>query len=750
MATRSFLLKEEINEGLKVLLENVEYPKRVTECRVRFSHWLEERLMDRLKKLGSFVGLEPIFLGSWSRNELCPKSDIDLLFLGPEEKVRTFVEEAFRQGLKLRSRTPEDPNDWSVGVEPFDVLALASAKALTPFAQERLLDQQKLVPRMRAKILKAIREEREDRRRRQDSITAYLEPNLKFGAGGLRDIEQALSLPVLFPEVFSQHEDYAFKALKEIKDLFLFLRSLLHLRGSGDILTAHDQLDIAKELGVKTPGALMKDVQSELERASFYADWAVELAGQKKLKKMKVPETPLEAVKRLRKDPSLSNQYLIRRRVEILNKSLSAKATGGLLQKALSGSLPDNYLVALHRTRLFEVWIPDLKKIRGLVQHDHYHRYTADAHLVQSLREVERARTQAKLYGPLGRLGRRLGRADWWILKLTALFHDLAKGRDKDHSTEGALLVDKYFKAWGFSDSTRDDVRWLVENHLILSTAAFRQNPKAQSTWKRLFERGVVGRRLNLLALFTAIDIRATNPEAWTDWKSQLLYDLVRSMESSEAENLKAHLLYAKKKKAGAVGEWMLALDPVVLEALPPRVLIEDLAAAEKADGDLPVKVSGSDRKTWIRFHRRKDETGVFLNYVNRLYGLGLNIQTASVHTLPSVGVYDWFCVKTDKSPKQIGDWLNLPRTPSLHLPNVQFQSIDLMAQDQDEWIISFKGKDQRGLLLAAAAGLADQNLSLKWARVHTWGQQVEDIFSVRPFGEVEKVLVELRKRFVT
>ncbi|NJM10405.1 MAG: hypothetical protein HC883_06025 [Bdellovibrionaceae bacterium] len=131
----------------------------------------------------------------------------------------------------------------------------------------------------------------------------------------------------------------------------------------------------------------------------------------------------------------------------------------------------------------------------------------------------------------------------------------------------------------------------------------------------------------------------------------------------------------------------------------------------------------------------------------------------SSVHTIKDVGVYDWFCLRTEKPLRQIQKWLELPPQSSLSapaliapaaVPKVQFQSIDLMAQDEEEWILSFKGRDQRGLLLAAAHALNEERLSLRWARAHTWGNQVEDVFSVRPFGEVSVLIARLKARFVT
>ena len=74
-----------------------------------------------------------------------------------------------------------------------------------------------------------------------------------------------------------------------------------------------------------------------------------------------------------------------------------------------------------------------------------------------------------------------------------------------------------------------------------------------------------------------------------------------------------------------------------------------------------------------------------------------------SVSTLKDVGVYDWFCLRTEKSAKQVATWLSLPPKAEILPPHVTFQSIDLMSQDNDEWIFSFRGRDQRGLLLSAA-----------------------------------------------
>src|SRR5438309_1456452 len=137
MATRSFLLDSEADEALQRLTTGSRFPDNVRSSREAFCLWLETKLLDRLNALGNFSRLEPVLLGSWSRHELTPKSDIDLLFAGPESETKEFISRAFKAGLKLRARTPENLEDWTVGVEPFDILALNSAKALNPATEVR-------------------------------------------------------------------------------------------------------------------------------------------------------------------------------------------------------------------------------------------------------------------------------------------------------------------------------------------------------------------------------------------------------------------------------------------------------------------------------------------------------------------------------------------------------------------------------------------------------------------------------------
>ena len=730
MAARSLLLDEDVPEAWRQL-DGAHFPDGVAEPRRRLSAWLNDRLRQRLNTFGAYDDLKPVPLGSWARGELCPKSDVDLIFNGDEAEVSTFIARAMREGLKLRARVPADPADWAVGVEAFDLLAMADAGVRPVKGRER------------ARILSAVRREREQRRQRQDSVPNYLEPNLKFGAGGLRDIEQALALARLYEDRFANADPYPFTVLTQIKEEFLFLRAHLHLLGSGDTLTAADQLEIAPRLNF-APRELMRIVQSEFERASFYADWVVATCAAREPARPAPARRPARVISDLKKDPGILRQFEVRRAGRDPFKKMTALERGRLLKRALAPKVDDRFITALHRTRVLERFLPELKALRGLVSHDHYHRYAADAHLVQALRETQRVNHRPRTLGPLAALARELSPRDWWVLKLTALFHDLAKGRGGDHSTEGAKLATKYLRVWGYPASVSRDVVWLVEHHLALSTAAFRQNPASRATWRALFERGVEGRRLTLLAVFTAIDIRATNPEAWTAWKAQLLKDLVDNLRSPRARHLKRIL-----NLAPAIEAFVLKLDPALLEALDPEILSADVAlAARPSDQDLPILITRAGGRLWVRFHRRVDRAGLFLEFVQHLFGFGLSVQMCFVHTLPEIGVYDWFCIKGERTVAQVGTWLRLPMRQPADVTGVTFDSVEVTARNEYEWILSCRGPDQRGLLVTAARALSEVGLSIRWARVHTWGRQVEDVFGLaKAQGEsVDVATLRLRR----
>ncbi|HVK60382.1 MAG TPA: HD domain-containing protein, partial [Bdellovibrionales bacterium] len=382
--------------------------------------------------------------------------------------------------------------------------------------------------------------------------------------------------------------------------------------------------------------------------------------------------------------------------------------------------------------------VPEFRRIVGHVQHDQYHRFSVDAHILQALRELHRLRSQPKKSGKLRWIVKDLSQQEWEVLAFACLFHDIAKGRDGDHSENGVEIAASDLGDFGKSESFISDVCWIVKEHLALSAAAFRENPKSPRTWNSLAEKGVQGKRLRLLAAFTIVDIRATNPDAWTPWKETLLDELVRQLERPETNSLISFATQLRKNRLDP--SWSERLEPFLIAAVPMKHLIDDIRSitkstdARKRGLELEPRVVQAKGQTWVRFHSATDRSGLFLSYVSRLAASGLSVRHASIHTDSDLGVYDWFEVKTSKTAAQVKKLLETAsESASPRRFAVRFDSIDLISQSDDEWVISFRGQDQQGALFEAARVLFEHGFQIRWSKVHTWGRQIDDVFGVFP-----------------
>lgn len=722
-----------------------------------FSETLKRELLQDWMKDPDFAEAEPIFIGSAARGELCPRSDLDVLFVGSETAVAAFVKRQQEKGVRLRSRVPQDLADWTAGVEVPDILALFEAEALVPSAVEKLRVQQDGLEARRKKERRAwarhVRKDREEREKRFDSIANVLEPNLKYGPGGLRDLDQARQILRLFPERF-EDAGHAREIFETYAGFWTLLRQKLHLEGHGDLLSSAVQFDLARWAGMPHR-EFMRQVQRGLSRVHFYSTWVFTRALANGPSLRSLESRPLvqrkQAIDLLKKDSSVLAQQRVREEIDVLFPktwtSKISKERGDLLWEVLRPDTTEDFIVAVFESRLIDKLCPEIKPLIGLVQHDQYHRYTADVHLQQACREWRRALKTPGRFGKLAAEVRGLTAIDKKILSWTVLYHDLMKGREGDHSDLGRALVRKELGVFGVPPTVVEEIEWLVEHHLELSQAAFRRNPLAPSTWSRLEEVGATGDRLRRLAVFTAVDIFATNPEAWTPWKSRLLADLLKALRSPEAREFVSLKKELARRKSKVDAE---AVDVFLTTKLPVKTLAADLAHAATAKQSLaPTVVARKGHGVWIRFHEKTDRPGLFAEFAQRLFSLGLSIRHASIHTLPEAGVYDWFEVAGRRTPVQIRTWLENSKAQLKAPPSVIFDSVTMVSQDDAEWILSFKGLDQPGCLVAAAAALAQEGMSIKSARVHTWGRQLDDLFHVEPKGDPDEVLRKLREKFL-
>ncbi len=722
------------------------------------SNWLGKTLLDRLSSHKDWEKSKPIAIGSWAMGDLCPRSDIDLVFCGDLKSIKAIVEDFNLIGLKIRYRVPESLEDWTQGVNDEDVISLFMGCGLTAESDILLRNQrQRLQERIRfyrKKWYKSMLEERQARAKRFNSIANYLEPNIKYGKGGLRDILQTQLLFEIFPEKFQDSEDIKV-FLGKYKTFLLYLRQTMHLNGLDEVMVASEQKILGESLGFAELKEFMREVQWALSESGFYSDWAFERVrlSQQKIKfydDLNYGQLN-KAVEDLKEDISYQRQERVRRFVD-LNKVQMTDLAMGLLFKNLLRAWPqDHLLVGLFNSGLMQIFIKDLELVRGLVQHDQYHRYTVQTHLLQCMREVISLRSKPQKIGRLRQWMKDWNEEDWHILLLTALFHDLAKGKKGDHSTLGAQMVKKYFVKWKWPLRLTVEVAWMVKNHLLFSKAAFRRDPQDPKNWEDLYVKGVKGKRLFRLAVFTAIDIRGTNIEAWNDWKEKLLDQLVESVNSPRAGKYFRLIKSAGDKKVKISHEFLLSLDPTVVETVPTRILLKDYKELKSQKKELsPLIWQQEDGVSWVRFHKVKDEPGTFMGFAAKLFSAGCQVQESYVQTYTSYGVYDWFRIKTHKSPTQLKRLFELiAERNELSIPKIKFEKIDVALYHENQAIFSFRGKNKTGALLSASKALYDEGLDIVWARAHTWGRRLDDIFCVRlSEAEANRVLKTLRDKF--
>jgi [protein-PII] uridylyltransferase len=622
-------------------------------------------------------------------------------------------------------------------------LALWKAQAETELGTNQLEVQKHKIFEAKSKkrqILSHLLKERKERNKRLDSIESFLEPQLKFGAGGLRDLFQGQVIRDLFPEKFSdsQHE---LNLLEYYRSFFLTVRQKLHFDGYSDILVASEQFEISRWMGFESHSEFMRQIQRGLARVSFYSEWVL-IRAQASEAQIQLAEKirfrkPEDLLLQLQKDDSVLSQYQVRSSLDEFEFPTSLR--GKMLEKMFSEKTSDGALQAVFRSRLIDKIMPRIKHLVGLVQHDQYHRFTADEHLLQACREVRKLKNQPKLLGPLRKLHKQMSEVDWKILSWVALYHDLAKGLPGEHSEVGAQWVEKDLKAFGFSASFRREVAWLVKYHLELSIAAFRKNPQDPETWQGLQDLGLNTKRLLRLAFWTVMDIRATNPEAWNDWKAKLLLDLTVKIQAGSTQKflkLKKHL---PKGLSSAVVD---ALDPQLFEAFSVTTLGRDLETVFHDSGSWIV-VRDSQKKLWFRYHQKVDQSGLLSELLEKIYASGASIQHALIHTLSEVGVYDWFQVQSGKDPAVLLKLLMQMKAGPVQAPQVQFMKISLVSQTDSEWVLSFRGVDQKGLLLAAALRLKELGAQIRSARVHTWGKQIEDLFQIEPLAQDPEIFLQ-------
>jgi [protein-PII] uridylyltransferase len=526
-------------------------------------------------------------VGGYGRGELYPASDVDLLLLVPEDsdgdhhpRLEPLIGLLWDVGLDIGHsvRTTaecldEGDRDITIQTTLIEARLLCGSRAL--FADFFRRFQSHLDPLV---FFKAKQLEQAGRYGRFNETPYSVEPNCKESPGGLRDL-QVIRWIAQAAHLGSRWRDLAetvlitgeeARRLTQAENFLRHLRIRLHrLTGRReDRLTFEHQEGLARSLGIgPTKGRRAAEVlmQRYYRNAKLVMQLNTLVLQNLNARIAPGPEIPplvidkrFQSVRDLldirdedlfqREPRTILEVFLVMERRSEL-KGLTARTLRALwrARDSIDAAFrrdPENRALflsifqqkrglvhELRRMNQYDIlgnYIPAFGRIVGQMQHDLFHAYTVDQHILQVLRNLRRF-TMPEFAHEYPFCTRLLSGFDrHWLLYIAALFHDIAKGRGGDHSKLGVIDARRFCKDHGIGEEDTALVTFLVEHHLTMSQVAQKQDLADPDVVRRFAGVVKTERRLIALYLLTVADIRGTSPKVWNAWKGKLLEDLFR------------------------------------------------------------------------------------------------------------------------------------------------------------------------------------------------------------------------------
>ena len=420
----------------------------------------------------------------------------------------------------------------------------------------------------------------------------------------------------------------------------------------------------------------------------------------------------------------------------------------------------------MNQTSVLGRYLWPFRRIVGQMQHDLFHVYTVDQHILMVLRNVRRffMAEHAHEYPYCSQLA-----AGWdkpWILYLAALFHDIGKGRGGDHSEIGAAEVKRFCRDHRVAKEDALLVEFLVREHLTMSQVAQKQDTSDPEVIAAFAERVHNERYLTALYLLTVADIRGTSPKVWNGWKGKLLEDLYRAtlrMLGGRAPDLAAQ---AEIRKREALVMLALSAQPHEShKALWDTLGVDYFMRQEAADiawharhlsrhvgSGTPIvrarqSLAGEGLQIMVYAPDQPDLFARICGYFDRA---GFSILDARVHTALNRYALDTFQVIATNAPQSYRELINLveselsrtlaeakplpepvQRRVSRRVKSFPVAPRVLLRPDDkgQRWLLSISAADRAGLLYTVARVLARHQLSVELAKISTLGERVEDSF---------------------
>ena len=774
-----------------------------------------------------------VAVGGYGRGELFPHSDVDVLVLLPDalehdgalqERIGQFITACWDSGLEIGSsvRTVAQCAAEALADVTTQTAMLESRRV---FGSSRLVQAfldataQVMDPAafLRAKML-----EMSQRHVKYEDTPYSLEPNCKESPGGLRDLQvlvwvaRAAGYGRGWPELSARGLVTPFEArqLAGNEAKLKMIRAWLHVvaRRREDRLVFDLQAQLAEQMGFKPQRG--QRASEALMKRYYWAAKAVVQLNQIVLQEVQEringsPDAPMRELTpdfydrggllevaqddlyRRRPSAILETFQLYQRTVGI--KGLSARTQRALYnaRNLMDGAFRRN---PLHRQQFLDIlqhpnggqtrtlrlmnqtsvlgrtlWV--FRRIVGQMQHDLFHVYTVDQHILMVLRNIRRFFMPEHAHEYPMCSGLAAGFERPWVLYVAALFHDVAKGRGGDHSDLGSMEVRRFCREHGIA---REDMRlidFLVREHLTMSRIAQKEDLSDPEVIQRFAARVKDLRTLTALYLLTVADIRGTSPKVWNGWKGKLLEELYRQTRRALGGSKPSAEAMIVSRKTDARN--LLALASQLPGTEKPLWDTLDLSYFLRHE---PADLAWHARALWRHLNTEQpvvhartstvgeglqvlvycpDKPDLFARICGYFDNAGFNILDAKVHTTRSGYALDTFeVVQAHESggavvhrdlialvehqlAQSVSSDESLP-TPSRGRLSRRVRSFPITPRiylKPDErgqrWLLSISTSDRAGLLYSLARVLARHGINLELAKVMTLGERVEDTFVI-------------------
>jgi [protein-PII] uridylyltransferase len=761
-------------------------------------------------------------VGGYGRAELAPSSDIDLLLLyssSQKEKLPPLVEKILYPLWDLGL----DVSCSSRSINECLNMAQSDLNVKTSLIDGRYLDGEyeffrnlyslftrKVLHRKVRKFVEDLAKDLRHRHRKYEDPAYTLEPNIKEGKGGLRDFQIGRWIirakyktdrwdSILFPDhsrmldksleflwtVRNQlhwlsgrkQEDLSFELQEKIAPLLGFSKGTegieemmrqYHLSTQRILNFANDILDHVlcelshfkkvffffkrreidknfrmayREIYFHEPMIFKKDPTQLMTLFEYCQTYKAKVG-------FRVEEAVLEAL------PFIDDRF---RHLEKVNQTFLS-----ILRK---GEGIETILRKMHELGFLSRYIPEFTEIEGRVHYDLYHVHPVDIHSILAVEELVKLRegfyqTDCPL---LTSLISEIEKPE--ILFLTALLHDIGKGREGEHSIIGAEMAKTIGDRMGLSDGEKELIHFLVTHHLIMIETAFRRDLHDEQAILRFANQVKTSNRLKLLYLLSFADIKAVGPEAWTSWKETLLTELF--LRTSHLLEKKENMVMVLKRDEiitrlreslpeSIVSEYAEHLPDRYLSSFSLEEIVRHVEMARNIEKELLLVdwEIGKEIQAKVTVCT-KDRYGLFSKIAGSMFSNRLNIIEAQIHTWENGIALDTFWVedstkdieqRLQKFRKDLGEILSgkvllkdlLAREKESNsirkkvIPKVPVE-IKVNNQDSDFYtIVEATGEDRLGILYEITQALTDHGCDIHFARISTLGNRIVDVFYVQ------------------